>query len=162
MNNTGADSRAYTVTIISSPAGTPVSGSTNTFNYPILSTVTLTCDVISNDGSSFTVTSYQWNTKGCYTNSKFTSSKPQCFPHGRKAQIVTGNNLNAEDAGTITCTANINGIKYTSDPFTLHISGEQLLYCVIACSTYVLKQYIVHIITCYILLLLRMYTSLCI
>ena len=75
---------------------------------------------------------YRWNTAGCYTNSKFTGSNPQCFPHGRTTQSVTGNNLNAEDAGTITCTATINGVDYTSAPFTLRISGEQLVYCVIA------------------------------
>ena len=131
----GADCQAYTVTIVSNPAGTPVSGSTSTFDYPILSSVTLTCDVASNNGSSFTVATYQWNTTGCYTNSKFTLSKPQCFPHGRKVQNVIGNNLNAEDAGTITCTAKINGINYTSKPFTLRISGEQLLCCVIVCNT---------------------------
>ena len=82
------------------------------------------------------MTSYQWNTTGCYTNSKFTPRKPQCFPHGQTVQNVTDSNLNAEDAGTITCTANINGSNYISEPFTLRISGEQLLYCVIACNTY--------------------------
>ena len=126
----------YTVTIVSSPAGTPVSGSTNTFDYPILSSVTLTCNVASIDGSSFNVTSYQWNTAGCYTNSKFTGSNPECFPHGQTTQNVTGNDLNAEDAGTITCTATISGSDYTSEPFTLRISGEQLVYCVITCIVY--------------------------
>ena len=114
----------YTVTIVSSPAGTSVSGSTNTFDYPILSSVTLTCNVASIDGSSFTVTSYQWNTAGCYNNSKFTDGNPECFPHGQTTQNVTGNDLNAEDAGTITCTVTINGSDYTSKPFTLRISGE--------------------------------------
>ena len=46
----------YTVTIVSSPAGIPVNGSTDTFDYPILSNVTLTCNVTSNDVSSFAVT----------------------------------------------------------------------------------------------------------
>ena len=114
----------YTVTIVSSPAGTSVSRSTNTFDYPILSSVTLTCNVASIDGSSFTVTSYQWNTAGCYNNSKFTDGNPECFPHGQTTQNVTGNDLNAEDAGTITCTVTINGSDYTSEPFTLRISGE--------------------------------------
>ena len=41
----------YIVTIVSNPAGTPVSGFTNTFDYPILSSVTLTCDVTLNDTS---------------------------------------------------------------------------------------------------------------
>ena len=71
---------------------------------------------------------YQWNTTGCYTNSKFTSGNPDCFPHGQRTmQIVTGNDLNVEDAGTITCTVTINGSDYTSGPFTLRISGEQLV-----------------------------------
>ena len=112
---------APTVIIVSSPAGTPVSGSTNTFDYLILSSVTLTCMV---EPSSLTVTSYQWNTAGCYTNDKFTGTNPQCFPRGQTTQSVTGNDLNAEDAGTITCTVTIRGNDYTSEPFTLRISGE--------------------------------------
>ena len=160
MNNTGADSQAYTVTIVSNPAGTPVSGSTNTFNYPILSSVTLTCTVISNDGSSFTVTSFQWNTAGCYNHTYFTPSSPQCFPHGQTTQSVTGNDLIAHDAGTITCTVTISDSDYTSDPFTLHISGEQLGYCVIACFVYckqcmLLYYYLLHAIRV-------LYTSLCV
>ena len=70
---------------------------------------------------------YQWNTSGCYTNIKFTPSNPECFPHGETGQNVTGNNLNAEDAGIITCTVTISGSDYTSGPFTLRISGEQLV-----------------------------------
>ena len=124
----------FTVTIVSSPAGTPVSGSTNTFDYPILSSVNLTCNVTSNNGSSFTVTSYQWNAAGCYTNSKFTGSNSQCFPRGRITQKLYRNNLNAEDGGTITCTARISGSNYSSKPFTLRISGEQQVYCVIVYS----------------------------
>ena len=120
----GVDSH-FTVTIISSPAGTPVSGSTNTFDYPILSSATLTCMVIPTPSSSVT---YRWNTTGCYTNSKYTPSNPECFPHGQTAQNVTGNNLNAEDAGTITCTARINNVNYTSESLTLRISGKQLVY----------------------------------
>ena len=87
--------------------------------------------------SSFT---YQWNTTGCYTNSKFTGSNPECFPHGQTTQNVTGNNLNAEDAGTITCTVTISGSEYTSGPFTLRISSEQLVYYVITYTVYY-KQY---------------------
>ena len=121
------------VTIVSSPVGTPVSGSTNTFDYPILSSVSLTCMVNPTPSSSVT---YRWNTTGCYNNSQFTPSNPECFPHNQTAQNVTGNDLNAEDAGTITCTVTISGSDYTSDPFTLHISGEQLLYCIIVCIVY--------------------------
>ena len=135
------------VTIVSSPAGTPVSGSTNTFDYPILSNVALTCMV---EPSSLTVTSYQWNTAGCYTNSQFTGSNPECFPRGqRMQQNVTGNDLNAEDAGTITCTATVNNVPYTSEPFTLRISGEQLVYCVITCIVYCKQCMLILLATCY-------------
>ena len=114
----------FTVTIVSSPAGTPVSGFTNTFDYPILSTVSLTCNVESDDGSSFYVSYYRWNTAGCYTYPSFNSGNPRCFPHGYTGRTVTGTDLNAEDAGTITCTATISGSDYTSELFTLHISGK--------------------------------------
>ena len=109
------------VTIVSNPAGTPVSGSTNTFDYPILSSVTLTCMVTSSDGSTFTVTRYQWNTGGCFTNNAHNT--PTCFPNGQTTQNVAGNNLLAEDAGTITCTVTIGGVDYTSGSLTLRISG---------------------------------------
>ena len=134
---------------MSNPVGTPVSGSTNTFDYPILSSVILTCNVTSNDGSSFTVTSYQWNTDGCYNHTQYTGSNPQCFPHGRTTQNVTGNDLNAKDAGTITCTAAINGSNYTSESFTLRISGKQLVYCVIACIVYCIHFMPLLLDTCY-------------
>jgi len=111
----------YTATIISSPAGTPVSGSANTFDYPILSRVTLTCMVTSNDGSPFAVTNYSWDTAGCFTNHVHNVST--CFPAGQTSQSVTDNNLLAEDAGTITCATTIGGVKYTSGPLTLRISG---------------------------------------
>ena len=83
-------------------------------------------------GSSAT-SSYLWDTTGCYTNDQFTPSNPECFPHGQTSQDVTKNNLNAEDAGTITCSAMISGGRRTSEPFTLRVSGEQLVYCVITC-----------------------------
>ena len=82
------------------------------------------CNVNPTPSSSVT---YRWNTTGCYTNSKFTGGSPQCFPHGQTTQNVTGNDLNAEDAGTITCTVTISGNNYTSGPFTFRISGEQLV-----------------------------------
>ena len=123
----GVDSQTtFTVTIISSPGGTPVNGSNNTFDYPILSSVTLTCDVSSDDGSSFTVISYQWNTEGCYTNPNFNDGNPSCFPHGQTTQTVTDDDVTANDAGSITCTVIINSMVYTSEPFTLGISGEHL------------------------------------
>ena len=91
---------------------------------------------------------YQWNTDSCYTHTRFTSGDPQCFPHGQTRQIVTGNNLNAEDAGNITCTVRINGSDYTSEPFTLRISGEQLVYCVIACIVYCKQCMLLLLATC--------------
>ncbi|XP_065911368.1 uncharacterized protein [Dysidea avara] len=112
-----------TVTIVSNPTGTPVSGSTNTFDYPILSSVTLTCMVTSSDGSTPTVTNYQWDTTRCYTNPAHNSGNPTCFPTGQTTQSVTGNDLTAEDAGTITCTVTIDGVDNTSEPLTLRISG---------------------------------------
>ena len=92
--------------------------------------------------------SYQWNTAGCYNNSKFTPSNPQCFPHGQRTQSVTGNVI-AHDAGTITCTVTISGSNYTSEPFTLRISGEQLVYCVIACIVYCKQCMLLLLATCY-------------
>ena len=124
---TGTDSQTYTVTIASNPAGTPVSGSTNTFSYPVLSRVTLTCNVISLNGQGFIDVAYQWGTTRCYANFAYYGGTPKCFPHGQTTQTVTGTDLTAEDAGTITCTATISGVKYTSDPMTIHISGEYLV-----------------------------------
>ena len=117
---------SYTVTIVSNPDGTPVSGSNNTFDYPILSSVTLTCMVTSSDGSTPTelVTNYQWDTTGCYTNTAHNSGNPTCFPTGQTTQSVTENDLTAEDAGTITCTITIGHFVYISEPFTLRISGK--------------------------------------
>ena len=92
-----------------------------------MSSVTLTCDVTSNDASSFYVSYYQWNTAGCYTHPNFNSGNPRCFPHGHTGQTVTGTYLNAEDAGTITCTVTISGSYYTSESITLRISGEILV-----------------------------------
>ena len=92
---------------------------------------------------------YQWNTAGCYTNSKFTGGNSQCFPRGQTTQSVTGNDLNAEDAGTITCTVTISGSDYTSEPFTLRMSGEQLVYCVIACIVYCKHCMLLLLATCY-------------
>ena len=114
----------YTVTIVSTPAGTPVSGSTNTFDYPILSNVTLTCMV---DPSPPAGATYQWNTGGCYTNVRHNT--PPCFPNDQTTQNITGNNLLAEDAGTITCNVTIGGVDYTSGPLTLRISGMCIQQC---------------------------------
>ncbi|XP_065910263.1 uncharacterized protein [Dysidea avara] len=111
------------VTIVGNPAGTPVSGSTNTFDFPILSSVTLTCIVTSSNGLMLDVTNYQWNTTGCYTTVDRNSGNPTCFPDGQTTQSVTGSDLTAEDAGIISCTVTIGGDVYTSIPLTLRISG---------------------------------------
>ena len=137
---------APNVAIVSSPLGTPVSGSDNTFDYPILSSVTLTCMV---DPMPLISVTYSWNTTRCYTNADYSGGNPQCFPDGQTTQSVTGNDLNAEDAGTITCTITISGIDYTSEPFRLRISGEQLVYCVIACIVYCKQCMLLLLATCY-------------
>ena len=79
--------------------------------------------VTSSDGSTFTVTNYQWNTTRCYTHPAHNGGNPSCFPTGLTTQNVTGNNLLAEDAGTITCAGTVAGVDYTSGPLMLHISG---------------------------------------
>ena len=114
-----------------------------------MSSVTLTCNVTSDDRSSFTVTSYQWNTTGCYTHPNSNSGSPSCFPHGQTTQNVTDDDVTAWDAGTITCTVTISGVDYTSEPFTLRISGEQLVYCVIACIVYCKQCMLLLLATCY-------------
>jgi len=113
----GVDSQ-YMVTIVSNPAGVPVSGSNNTFDYPILSNVTLTCMV---DPSPPADATYQWDTTGCFTNERH--STPTCFPGDKTTQNITDTDLLAEDAGIIMCTATINNTGYDSRPFTLRISG---------------------------------------
>ena len=80
------------------------------------------------------VTAYKWNDAGCYRHPSFNNSNPRCFPFGMMTQTVTGNDLLPEDAGTITCSVIIDSVNYTSEPFTLRISGEQLVHCVIACK----------------------------
>ena len=69
--------------------------------------------------STSTIT-YQWNTEGCYVNNQ---NERRCFPTGQTTQNVTEDDLLARDAGTITCTATIDGVEYTSGSFTLRISG---------------------------------------
>ena len=107
--------------IVSSPTGTPVSGSTNSFGYPVLSNLSLTCMV---DPLPLISVSYRWNTTRCYTHSNYSNGRPRCFPRGQNSRVVTDDDLTAEDSGTITCTLILDGIDYTSDPFTLRISGK--------------------------------------
>ena len=99
---------------------------------------------------------YRWDTAQCYTNSHYTDSNPECFPHGETSQTVSDDNLNAEDAGTITCTARISGRNYISDPFTLRISGEQLVYCVITCIVYCKQCILLLLATCYCCIIYRL------
>ena len=70
---------------------------------------------------------YQWNTAGCYTHPNRNSGNPSCFPDGQTTQSVTDDDVTAEDAGTITCTVIINGVNYTSESFTLRISGDWIV-----------------------------------
>ena len=96
------------VAILSSPVGTPVSGSNNTFSYRILSSVTLTCYTVPATSSI----NIGWSVSGCTI----------CFPSGQTGQTtVMEANLTPEDAGTFTCTAEDGGGPYPSDPFTLYV-----------------------------------------
>ena len=113
----------YTVTISSNPPGLRVTGQSDAYDYPILSTVILTCSVTSSDETSITANSYQWNTVGCYTNSAYKNGRPSCFPNGQTTASVTGSDLTSEDAGTVTCIATVGGVDYTSTPWTLRVSG---------------------------------------
>jgi len=104
--------------IVSDPAGTRVSRTAkNTFDYPILSDVSLTCML--KPSPSVPVT-YRWNTEGCYVNSL---NERRCFPFGQTTQNVNEDGLLAKDAGTFTCTAIMFDVEYTSDEFTFRISG---------------------------------------
>ena len=116
------------VVILRRPAGILVDESANTFDYPILGSINLTCIATSNDGSTFMVTNYKWNTAGCYTNPAYNSGNPTCFPHGRTTQCVTENELTAKDAGIFSCTVTIAGVEYTSNSLTIRISGIYVLY----------------------------------
>ena len=79
------------------------------------------------DGSPANVTSYYWNATKCYNSTdgiEFSIVDP-CFYNGsRTGQNLTGNDLLAQDAGTMICVATIGGTNYTSNNLTLRISGE--------------------------------------
>ena len=72
------------------------------------------------------MSSYHWNTTGCYTNNLYNDGVPGCFPHGQIMQNVNEYHLTAEDGGTVTCTVTISDSSYTvtSEVFTLRISGK--------------------------------------
>ena len=68
------------------------------------------------DGSPVTVTFYGWTATNCYNRTGDVQNP--CF--------YSSGGILAPDAGTVTCTATIDGTVYTSAPLTLRISGEQL------------------------------------
>ena len=107
-------------TIIISPAGTPESGSNNTYIYPILSSVTLTCDTVPPATPS---TMFTWDTAGCTT----------CFPLNGTTQNVSTSSLTPDDAGTFTCTADGGSTNATSESFTLRVSCklQQIVICIL-------------------------------
>ena len=108
-----------TVTIVTNQAGVSVDGQEDTFDYPILTNLTLMCIATAADG--LPATSYHWNTVNCYGG----GGSYSCFySQVQTGQNITGYNLQALDAGTVNCTATINGTNYTSNPLTLRISGE--------------------------------------
>ena len=113
------------VTIVTVPTGMPVTGSTNTFDYPILTSVTLMCNAIAADGSPVTVTSYSWNATNCYNHTGGVED-PCFYSGGQTGQNITGDNLLASDAGTVTCTATVGSYIYTSASLTLRISGNRM------------------------------------
>ena len=84
------------------------------------------CMATASDGSSVTVTSYSWTATNCYTRTGGVLNPCFYSLHSATRQNVTSSGVLATDAGTISCTATIDGIDYTSDPLTLRISGEQL------------------------------------
>ena len=112
------------ITIVTDPEGTPVNGSSNTFDYPILTSVSLLCMAMMPDGSSVTASSYSWTATNCY-NRTGGIHDPCFYSGGRTGYNITDNSLLAPDAGTVTCTATIGSASFTSDPLTLRISGEQ-------------------------------------
>ena len=120
------DDDAPIVTIVANPPGTQVDGQPNTYDYPVVSSVTLICVVTTPpDGSTMTVDSYSWNAINCYNHPYRGGVDDPCFYSGGcTGQNITGYDLQAPDAGTVTCTAIIGGNNCTSSPLTLRISGE--------------------------------------
>jgi len=87
------------------------------------------CVAMRTDGSPATATNYHWTAEECYNITGGVIDP--CFYGGSKTgQNITGNDLLAQDAGTVTCSATIDGVNYTSDPLTLCISGELGIYIV--------------------------------
>ena len=115
---TGVNGQNINVIISSDPVG--YSEDNRTFDYPILSSVTLMCIATAADGSPATVTSYEWINTLCYTNPVWSES---CFYRQQTVQNVTGNNILARDHGLVLCIATISGSEDRSALITLRISG---------------------------------------
>ena len=115
------------VTIVTDPAGIPVHGQNNTFDYPILTSVTLMCIVTAVDKSPATVTSYNWNCSMQLNENCDIYSTGQVL-QVQTQQNITVYNLLAQRAVTVRCTATIGGTNYTSDPLILRISGKLDIY----------------------------------
>ena len=99
------------------------------------------CMATAIDGSSVTVTSYWWTAVECYTRTG--GVRDPCFySYNPIGQNITGPNLLAPDAGTVTCTATIDGTEYTSDPLTLRISGEQLHSSLLDSTSYYVMKFL--------------------
>ena len=119
-----ADS-SINIAVVSDPPGTPVNGLSNTFDYPVLTSVRLLCNATSTtDGSPYSA-SYNWQSISCYTHSN--GVQRPCFYNGYPSGYsIDSNDLLAQDAGVVSCNANGVHGYYTSGSFTLRISGEQL------------------------------------
>ena len=114
------------VTIVTDPEGTPVNGSDNTFDYPILTSVSLLCMATTPDGSPVTArSSYSWTATNCYNHTGGVQI-PCFYSGGLTGYNIIDNSLLAPDAGTVTCTVTIGTASFTSDPLTLRISGKEL------------------------------------
>ena len=109
------------INIVTDPIGLPVAGQINTFDYPILTSVTLMCRVALSNGSLATTISYNWMATDCYSNT--VGGTKNCFySSGHTEQNFTGNDLLAKDAGTVECEVIIDEDACYSQ-ITLRISG---------------------------------------
>ena len=124
------------VIIVTDPEGTPVNGSNNTFDYPILTSVSLLCIATAADGLPVTIASYSWTATNCYNHTDGVQS-PCFYSGGRTGYNITDNSLLAPDAGTVTCTVTVGSASFTSDPLTLRISGKELYSQKSECLLYI-------------------------
>ena len=115
------------ISIISIPVGTPVNESTNTFDYPILTNVSLLCMATTPDGLPIAGASYSWTATNCYNHTGDVQI-PCFYSGGRTGNIIIDNSVLAPDAGIVTCTATIAGKDFISDTLTLRIAGKDIWY----------------------------------